>query len=75
MKKVVIFGNSIEIGFISQECYHELSVMVGELLNEIMDALNEQVFNYNPRKSSCSRFLAQSLDSTALQKNAHLTYG
>jgi len=31
--------------------------------------------SYNPRKSSCSRFLAQSLDSTALRKNTRLTYG
>ncbi len=27
-----------------------------------------------PRKISCPRFLAQALDSTALQKNARLTY-
>ena len=29
----------------------------------------------NPRKISCSQFLAQAIDSTALPKNAHLTYG
>jgi len=28
-----------------------------------------------PRKISCSRLLAQALDSTALPKNAQLTYG
>jgi amino acid transporter len=28
-----------------------------------------------PRKISCSRFLAQATDSTALPKNIHLTYG
>jgi GNAT superfamily N-acetyltransferase len=39
--------SSIEINPISKDNYHELSVMVGELLSEIMDAINEDVFNYD----------------------------
>jgi len=35
----------------------------------IIDVVN------NPRKSSCSRFLAQTIDYTALPKNVRLTYG
>ncbi|MEN8251047.1 MAG: hypothetical protein ABFS32_19090 [Bacteroidota bacterium] len=37
----------IRIHPISENDYHELSVMFGELLSEIMDALNERVFNYD----------------------------
>ena len=37
----------VEIVPISREHYHELSVMVGELLNEIMNTINEKAFNYD----------------------------
>ncbi|MGB0909612.1 MAG: GNAT family N-acetyltransferase [Nitrospirales bacterium] len=37
----------IEIKPISQKNYHELSVMVGELLKEIMDTIDEKAFNYD----------------------------
>lgn len=37
----------IEIKPISKNNYHELSLMVGELLSEIMNAINEKVFNYD----------------------------
>ncbi len=39
--------NEIEINFIKTEDYYDLSVMVGELLNEIMQKINIQAFNYN----------------------------
>lgn len=39
--------NSIEIKPVSPDCYHELSVMVGELLAEIMVTINQKVFNYD----------------------------
>ncbi len=38
--------SEIEIKPISNHDYHELSLMVGELLSEIMDAINEKAFNY-----------------------------
>jgi GNAT superfamily N-acetyltransferase len=38
--------NSVEIKPVSADCYHELAVMVGELLAEIMDAIKQKVFNY-----------------------------
>ncbi len=43
--------NGIEIKPISQESYHELSVMVGDLLIEIMDALNEKHFFYDKNET------------------------
>lgn len=39
--------SGIDIVPVSGNDYHELSVMVGELLNEIMDSFNEQAFNYD----------------------------
>ena len=39
----------IEITPIKKDCYHVLSVMVGELLSEIMDVINEKAFNYDER--------------------------
>ena len=39
--------STIEVIPISQDNYHELSVMVGELLSEIMDAINKNAFNYD----------------------------
>lgn len=37
----------IEINPISPDDYHDLSVMVGELLSEIMQELNKPVFSFN----------------------------
>ncbi len=37
----------IEVNQISPKYYHQLSVMVGELLKEIMDAIDEKSFNYD----------------------------
>ncbi|GKT11536.1 MAG: hypothetical protein ISEC1_P0500 [Thiomicrorhabdus sp.] len=39
--------NTIEISPINQAQYHELSIMVGELLTEIMNVIDEKVFNYD----------------------------
>ncbi len=39
--------SGIDIKTVSQEGYNDLSVMVGELLNEIMTAINEKAFNYD----------------------------
>lgn len=39
--------NSIEIKQASPDCYHDLSIMVGELLAEIMDTINQKVFDYD----------------------------
>ncbi|MES9900749.1 MAG: GNAT family N-acetyltransferase [Sedimenticola sp.] len=41
----------IEIKPISDYDYHELSLMVGELLSEIMEAINEKAFNYDQSKT------------------------
>ena len=43
--------SSIEITPISKEHYHELSVMVGELLNEIMNKINEKAFNFDEKET------------------------
>ena len=41
----------IEITPIGKESYHVLSVMVGELLSEIMAATNENAFKYNEHET------------------------
>ncbi len=43
--------NDIEIKPLSQNHCHQLSVMVGELLNEVMDAIHERTFNYNENET------------------------
>ena len=43
--------SGIEIKQASADCYHELAVMVGELLAEIMDAIKQKVFNYDVSKT------------------------
>ena len=39
--------HAIKIAAINSNQYHELSLMVGELLSEIMASIGEQVFNYD----------------------------
>jgi hypothetical protein len=39
--------SGIQIKSISEENYRELSVMVGELLQEIMDTIKQKAFNYD----------------------------
>jgi len=39
--------SKIEVIPISKDHYYDLSVMVGELLTEIMEAINEKAFNYD----------------------------
>ena len=41
----------IEVVPISKNYYYDLSVMVGELLAEIMEAINEKAFNYNAQET------------------------
>ncbi|KAG1707767.1 hypothetical protein GQR58_003414 [Nymphon striatum] len=43
--------SSIEISPIQSGEYHELSTMVGELLNEIMEKIGENSFNFNREKT------------------------
>ncbi|MES9937611.1 MAG: GNAT family N-acetyltransferase [Sedimenticola sp.] len=43
--------SQFEIKPASTGCYHAISIMVGELLHEIMDAVNEPAFNYDEKKS------------------------
>jgi len=43
--------SEIEILPISNQSYHVLSIMVGELLSEIMDATNERAFNYDQHET------------------------
>ncbi|WP_428623920.1 N-acetyltransferase family protein [Sedimenticola sp.] len=43
--------SEIEIEPISNQNYHVVSKMVGELLTEIMDAINEKAFNYIPSET------------------------
>lgn len=43
--------SKVEISPITKDHYHVLSVMVGELLSEIMDAINEKAFNYDERST------------------------
>ncbi|MDH5721685.1 MAG: hypothetical protein OEZ13_13860 [Spirochaetia bacterium] len=40
-------NSNIEISEIKPTEYHELSTMVGELLDEIMKKINHKVFNFN----------------------------
>ena len=40
-------SSSVEIHPIRENEYYELSVMVGELLNEIMERIGDNVFNFN----------------------------
>ena len=40
--------NTIQIDPIGDNDYHDLAFMVGELLNEIMDKINMQVFHFDP---------------------------
>lgn len=37
----------IKITLITPYSYHDLSIMLGELLNEIMDSIGERAFNYD----------------------------
>ncbi len=41
----------VEIHPITPPHYHQLSVMVGELLSEIMETIQERVFNYDQRET------------------------
>lgn len=43
--------NLIEIKTVSQNDYRELSLMVGELLSEIMSTINKTAFNYDQRQT------------------------
>lgn len=44
-------ASSIEIHPIKENEYHELSVMIGELLNEIMEKTGNKFFNFNRDKT------------------------
>jgi len=43
--------NRIEVKPVSKDIYKDLSVMVGELLSEIMSAINQKAFNYDEQKT------------------------
>jgi len=43
--------STIKIIPLPHENYHELSVMVGELLNEIMDRIDNKAFNYDENET------------------------
>ncbi|MDH5718617.1 MAG: GNAT family N-acetyltransferase [Spirochaetia bacterium] len=44
-------NSNIEISEIKPTEYHELSIMVGELLDEIMKKINHKVFNFNRKET------------------------
>ena len=51
--------------------YSAKPVIVGVIRSEVI--IKRWYFYHEPRKISCSRFLAQTIDSTARPKNVRLT--